>query len=106
MSENSPACCTYMLINVIFIFFVISFPLADHTHLCHGIVVWMEYELVEGDDNLLSEGLLEPPMKGSELVWSSDHNQGVCFFMDYEKTLIQYSVAFNTSNGEMKLKFL
>ena len=87
-------------------FFVISFPISDHTHSCHGIVVWMEYQLVEGDNSLLSEGLLEPPRKGSELLWSSGHNQGVCFFMDYEKTVIQYSVAFDTSNGEMSFNFL
>ena len=83
------------------------FPLNDSAHSspCHGIVLWMEYQLTPEDEILMSEGLLEPPDEGSKLVWSTGQNQGVCFFMEYEKTVINYSIKFEIGNGEMDFKF-
>ena len=81
------------------------FPLTVPSTECHGIVMWMEYQLTPQDTELLSEGLLEPPSEGAKLKWSSGHNQAVCFFMDYEKTEIQYSAVFDTSVGEISFRF-
>ena len=86
--------------------FFLSWPLNDTTSPCHGVVLWMEYQLTKEDTDLVSEGLLRPPVDGSELVWSTGHNEAVCFFMDYKKSHIQYTVQFDTSNGEMEFIFL
>ena len=60
--------------------------------------MWMEYQLtIDNDYDLLSEGLLQQPKEKTKLVWSTCHNQAVCFFMDYQKHGIDYEVKIDTT---------
>lgn len=73
---------------------------------CHGIVLWMEYQLTtDNDHDLLSEGLLQQPKERTKLVWSTCHNQAVCFFMDYQRHGVYYEVKLDTTSGNMEFDF-
>ena len=73
---------------------------------CHGVVLWMEYRLLMNKPHLLSTGLLEHPSPQGRLSWSTYHNQGVAFFIDYTRTEVKYSVKFHISTGEMVMEFV
>ena len=68
----------------------------------------MEYQLLKDMDHssILSDGLLvypEESYSNNKLIWSTSHNQGVCFFVDEtnERNTISYKVRFDTKSGEM-----
>ena len=91
---------------------IFSWPLTKTTE-CHGIVLWMEYQLLKDMDHssILSDGLLVYPKESysnNKLIWSTSHNQGVCFFVDEtnERNTISYKVRFDTKSGEMDFTFM
>ncbi len=107
LKQKEGGCGLVCNIKFFILIAIFSFSLTDSalSSPCHGVVTWMEYQLLADDVSLLSEGLLQPPCKGSELVWSSGHNEGISFFMDHNKTNINYSISYFIKNGQMSFKF-
>ena len=72
---------------------------------CHGIVLWMEYQLI--NNLLISEGLATPPVPGVRLQWLSSHNQAVCFFVreGVGQVGVVYDVGMDTSTGQFEFDF-
>ncbi|XP_011408225.2 PREDICTED: protein arginine N-methyltransferase 7-like [Amphimedon queenslandica] len=71
---------------------------------CHGIVLWMEYSTG------WTPVLLDEPIFGHKLNWSSNQNQGVCFFVkeDYEgegSVGVAYNISMNTGTGDLGMEF-
>ena len=89
-----------LLINIVFF---ISWLLTTPTS-CHGIVLWMEYSTG------WTPVLLDEPVFGNKLNWSSNQNQGVCFFVREDKegvwpVGVAYDVSMNTGTGDLGMDF-
>uniref|UniRef100_A0A8C1ACK5 Protein arginine N-methyltransferase n=2 Tax=Cyprinus carpio TaxID=7962 RepID=A0A8C1ACK5_CYPCA len=76
---------------------------------CHGVALWMEYQLTE--DITVSMGLTKPVREEGACEWNPHRKQGVFFFRSVRETSgdgredLSYNLTFDPHTGDIKMNF-
>uniref|UniRef100_A0A8C2G563 Protein arginine N-methyltransferase n=1 Tax=Cyprinus carpio TaxID=7962 RepID=A0A8C2G563_CYPCA len=76
---------------------------------CHGVALWMEYQLTE--DITVSMGLTKPVREEGACEWNPHRKQGVFFFRSVREMSgdgrenLSYNLTFEPHTGDIKMNF-
>uniref|UniRef100_H2ZKD3 Protein arginine N-methyltransferase n=1 Tax=Ciona savignyi TaxID=51511 RepID=H2ZKD3_CIOSA len=91
-------------------------PTKHNAEMCHGVVLWMEYQLTPNPNHCISTGLQPASINGdftphttSPPIWTMHHRQAVFFHkqpfeLSNVKTM-DYNLTFLPQSGEINMKY-